>query len=120
MIVGLTLLGISVERLFFTIYTYLQVETCKDRIAAALETLRPITSWERSSGAAQGMDGVLMGGRGFGTAMEALFNYLGSEFGNTFALGMYKIYACMLILYVSPHQVCFAVGSVLLSLYKCS
>ncbi|KAF3554993.1 hypothetical protein F2Q69_00012353 [Brassica cretica] len=62
------------------------VETCKDRIAAALETLRPITSWERSSGAAQGMDGVLMGGRGFGTAMEALFNYLGSEFGNTFAL----------------------------------
>ncbi|RID53956.1 hypothetical protein BRARA_G01314 [Brassica rapa] len=34
------------------------VETCKDRIAAALETLRPITSWERSSGAAQGMDGV--------------------------------------------------------------
>ncbi|CAN6842013.1 unnamed protein product [Brassica oleracea] len=62
------------------------VQTCKDRIAAALETLRPITSWERSSGAAQGIDGVLMGGRGFGTAMEALFNYLGSEFGNTFAL----------------------------------
>jgi coproporphyrinogen III oxidase len=64
------------------------VETCKDRIAAALETLRPITSWERSAGAGQGMDSVLMGGRGFGTAMEALFNYLGSEFGNTFALGM--------------------------------
>jgi hypothetical protein len=62
------------------------VETCKDRIAAALETLRPITSWERSAGAGQGMDSVLMGGRGFGTAMEALFNYLGSEFGNTFAL----------------------------------
>ncbi|KAL0774392.1 hypothetical protein Bca101_039543 [Brassica carinata] len=70
----------------FPFYTYPQVETCKDRIAAALETLRPITSWERSSGAAQGIDGVLMGGRGFGTAMEALFNYLGSEFGNTFAL----------------------------------
>ncbi|XP_010542560.1 PREDICTED: protein transport protein SEC24-like isoform X2 [Tarenaya hassleriana] len=62
------------------------VETCKDRIAAALETLRPISSWERSAGAAQGLDGVLMGGRGFGTAMEALFNYLGSEYGNTFAL----------------------------------
>ncbi|XP_010557420.1 PREDICTED: protein transport protein SEC23 [Tarenaya hassleriana] len=62
------------------------VHTCKDRIAAALETLRPITSWERSAGAVQGLDGVLMGGRGFGTAMEALFNYLGSEYGNTFAL----------------------------------
>lgn len=30
-----------------------------------------------------------MGGRGFGVAMEALFNYLGSEYGNTFALGLY-------------------------------
>lgn len=67
-----------------------QVETCKDRIAAALETLRPTTSWERTTGAGQGLDGVLLGGRGFGAAMEALFNYLGSEFGNTFALGMVK------------------------------
>lgn len=64
-----------------------QVETCKDRIASALETLRPTTSWERTTGAGQGIDGVLMGGRGFGVAMEALFNYLGSEYGNTFALG---------------------------------
>lgn len=64
------------------------METCKDRIAAALETLKPTTSWERTTGAGQGLDGVLLGGRGFGAAMEALFNYLGSEYGTTFALGM--------------------------------
>ncbi|KAL2984402.1 hypothetical protein AAZX31_12G085700 [Glycine max] len=62
------------------------VETCKDRIASALETLRPTTSWERTTAAGQGLDGVLIGGRGFGMAMEALCNYLGSEYGNTFAL----------------------------------
>jgi hypothetical protein len=65
-----------------------QVESCKDRIASALETLRPTTSWERTTAAGQGMDGVLMGGRGFGVAMEALINYLGSEYGSTFALGV--------------------------------
>ncbi|KAJ6897370.1 protein transport protein SEC24 [Populus alba x Populus x berolinensis] len=47
------------------------VETCKDRITAALDTLRPTTSWERTTGAGQGLEGVLMGGRGFGVAMEA-------------------------------------------------
>lgn len=62
------------------------VDTCKDRIASALETLRPTTSWERTTAAGQGLDGVLIGGRGFGMAMEALCNYLGSEYGNTFAL----------------------------------
>ncbi|XAR60149.1 hypothetical protein NMG60_11033403 [Bertholletia excelsa] len=62
------------------------VETCKDRIASALETLRPTNSWERTTAAGQGLDGVLLGGRGFGVAMEALFNYLSSEYGNTFAL----------------------------------
>ncbi|KAL2597184.1 hypothetical protein AAZV13_11G146600 [Glycine max] len=62
------------------------VETYKDRIASALETLRPTTSWERTTTAGQGLDGVLIGGRGFGMAMEALCNYLGSEYGNTFAL----------------------------------
>ncbi|KAL4011437.1 hypothetical protein IC575_028496 [Cucumis melo] len=62
------------------------VETCKDRIEAALETLRPTTSWERTTAAGQGIDGILMGGRGFGVAMEALLNYLGSEYGNIFAL----------------------------------
>ncbi|PKU60093.1 protein transport protein SEC23 [Dendrobium catenatum] len=62
------------------------VETCKDRIAAALETLKPTTSWERTTAAGQGLDGVLFGGRGFGTAMDALISYLSSEYGNTFAL----------------------------------
>ncbi|KAI4368701.1 hypothetical protein MLD38_017228 [Melastoma candidum] len=62
------------------------VDTCKDRIASALETLRPTTSWERSTAAGQTLDGVLMGGRGFGVAMDALINYLGSEYGSTFAL----------------------------------
>lgn len=62
------------------------VDTCKDRIASALETLKPTTSWERTTAAGQGIDGVLLGGRGFGVAMEALFTYLGSEYGNTFAL----------------------------------
>lgn len=70
--------------------TLSQVETCKDRIASALETLRPATSWERTTGAGQGLDGILMGGRGFGVAMEALFNYLGSEYGSIFALGLYE------------------------------
>jgi hypothetical protein len=65
------------------------VDTCKDRIASALETLRPTTSWERTPGAGQGMDGVLLGGRGFGAAMESLCSYLGSEYGSTFALGLY-------------------------------
>ncbi|KAL4183100.1 hypothetical protein AMTRI_Chr11g96520 [Amborella trichopoda] len=62
------------------------VETCKDRIASALETLKPTTSWERTTGAGQALDGVLLGGRGFGVAMDALINYLASEYGNTFAL----------------------------------
>ncbi|GMH12173.1 hypothetical protein Nepgr_014014 [Nepenthes gracilis] len=62
------------------------VDTCKDNIASALETLKPISSWERTTAAGQGLDGVLLGGRGFGAAMEALFNYLGPEYGSTFAL----------------------------------
>ncbi|KAJ6796483.1 protein transport protein SEC23 [Iris pallida] len=62
------------------------VETCKDRIAAALETLKPTTSWERTTAAGQGPDGVFLGGRGFGVAMDTLISYLSSEYGNTFAL----------------------------------
>ncbi|PWA99596.1 Sec23/Sec24, helical domain-containing protein [Artemisia annua] len=58
------------------------VETCKDRIASALETLRPTSSWE---GPASGQ-GIFLGGRGFGLAMETLISYLGSEHGNTYAL----------------------------------
>ena len=66
------------------------MDTCKDHIAAALETLRPTTSWERTTGAEQGLDGILLGGRGFGSAMAALIDYLSSEYGHTFALGMVK------------------------------
>ncbi|OAY63956.1 Protein transport protein SEC24 [Ananas comosus] len=62
------------------------VESCKDRIAAALETLKPTTSWERTTAAGQGMDGVFLGGRGFGAAISALVSYLSSEYGKTFAL----------------------------------
>ncbi|XP_075521989.1 protein transport protein SEC23 D [Primulina tabacum] len=62
------------------------VDACKDRIASALETLKPTTSWERTTAAGQVVDGVLLGGRGFGVAMEALLKYLGSEYGNTYAL----------------------------------
>ncbi|XP_072970567.1 protein transport protein SEC23 D-like isoform X2 [Typha angustifolia] len=62
------------------------VESCKDRIAAALETLKPTTSWERTTAAGQALDGILLSGRGFGVAMDALINYLSSEYGNTFAL----------------------------------
>ncbi|KAI7730448.1 hypothetical protein M8C21_009534 [Ambrosia artemisiifolia] len=61
------------------------VETCKDRIASALETLRPTSSWE-GRGGGEGLDGILLGGRGFGLAMESLISYLGSEHGSTFAL----------------------------------
>lgn len=64
------------------------METCKERIASAIENLKPMTSWERSAAASQALDGVLLGGRGFGAAMEALFSYLGSEYGTTFALGI--------------------------------
>ncbi|KAL6841473.1 hypothetical protein ACP4OV_028616 [Aristida adscensionis] len=67
------------------------VDTCKDRIAAALETLRPTSSWERGAASGQEEDTVLLGGRGFGTAMSALIDYLSSEYGSTFALGSYFI-----------------------------
>ncbi|KAI9107716.1 hypothetical protein K1719_021379 [Acacia pycnantha] len=79
-------LSIELEDVMPLLQFLAPVETCKERIASALETLRPTSSWERTTAAGQGLDGVLIGGRGFGVAMEALFNYLGSEYGNTFAL----------------------------------
>ncbi|KAL6563676.1 Protein transport protein S23 D [Orobanche gracilis] len=62
------------------------VDTCKDSIASALETMEPTTSWERTTAAGQGVDGVLLGGRGFGVAIGALLKYLESEYGITYAL----------------------------------
>ncbi|KAL6575507.1 Protein transport protein S23 D [Orobanche hederae] len=63
------------------------VDSCEDRIGSALATLKPTTSWEQTTAAGQG-DGVLLGGRGFGVAMESLLKYLGSEYGNTYASGI--------------------------------
>lgn len=63
------------------------MESNKEHIAAALETLRPTSSWERATAAGQGVEGVSMGGRGFGVAMDALIKYLGPEYGVTFAMG---------------------------------
>ena len=64
-----------------------KVEDNKEHIAAALETLRPTSSWERATAAGQGVEGVSMGGRGFGVAMDALIKYLGPDYGVTFAMG---------------------------------
>ncbi|EFJ23029.1 hypothetical protein SELMODRAFT_104389 [Selaginella moellendorffii] len=61
------------------------VETNKENIAAALETLRPTSSWERATAAGQSAEGVPIGGRGFGVAMDALLSYLGTEHGSTYA-----------------------------------
>ncbi|XP_045787287.1 protein transport protein SEC24 isoform X2 [Trifolium pratense] len=79
-------LSIELEDVMPLLQFLAPVDTCKDRIASALESLRPTTSWERTAGSGQGMEGVLLGGRGFGVAMEALCSYLGFEYGNTFAL----------------------------------
>ncbi|KAK9070500.1 hypothetical protein SSX86_010902 [Deinandra increscens subsp. villosa] len=49
---------------------FTQVETCKDRIAYALETLRPTSSSWEGTGGRQGLDRVLLGGRGFGLVIE--------------------------------------------------
>jgi len=46
---------------------------CKDQIPAALETLRPTSSWERGAASGQEEDTVLFGGRGFGIAMSSFY-----------------------------------------------
>ena len=65
-----------------------QVGTFKDRIAEALETIKPIASWERATTASQVQDHALHHTRGFGVAIDALVNYLSVENGTTFELGM--------------------------------
>ncbi|KAL3689756.1 hypothetical protein R1sor_016065 [Riccia sorocarpa] len=62
------------------------VENNKENIASALETLKPTSSWERATAAGQSVEGVPLGGRGFGVAMDALIKYLGAERGATFAI----------------------------------
>lgn len=71
-----------------------QVETCKDSISAALETLKPTTSW---TAVGQGLEGVLISARGFGVAMASLIDYLSSQYGSTFALGVFSIYLYNLV-----------------------
>ncbi|CAL9762996.1 unnamed protein product [Musa acuminata subsp. burmannicoides] len=79
-------LPVSLEDVMPLLAFLAPVESCKDQIATALDTLKPTTSWERSTPTVQGSDGMLLGGRGFGSAMEALVSYLSSDYGNTFAL----------------------------------
>ncbi|CAL9119198.1 unnamed protein product [Musa textilis] len=79
-------LPVSLEDVMPLLAFLAPVESCKDQIATALDTLKPTTSWERSTPTVQGLDGMLLGGRGFGSAMEALVSYLSSDYGNTFAL----------------------------------
>lgn len=62
------------------------VDTCKDRIAEALETIKPISSWEMATNTSQVEDHALHHTRGFGVAMDALVNYLSVEYGTTFEL----------------------------------
>ena len=51
----------------------------------------------------QVLDGTFLGGRGFGAAMESLFSYLGSEYGNIFALGMFKMHGLTILLQHTFH-----------------
>uniref|UniRef100_A0A0D9W4N9 Sec23/Sec24 trunk domain-containing protein n=1 Tax=Leersia perrieri TaxID=77586 RepID=A0A0D9W4N9_9ORYZ len=62
------------------------VDSCKDRIAEALETIKPTSSWEITATASEVQDHSLHHARGFGLAMDAVVNYLCSEYGSTFEL----------------------------------
>ncbi|WOL02294.1 protein transport protein sec24-like [Canna indica] len=79
-------LPVSLEDVMPLLSFLAPVESYKDQITAALDNLKPVNSWERSTPNGHELNGVLLGGRGFGTAMEALISYLTSEYGNTFAL----------------------------------
>lgn len=65
-----------------------QVDGCKDRIAEALETIKPTSSWEITATASEVQDHALHHARGFGLAMDAVVNYLCTEYGSLFELGM--------------------------------
>uniref|UniRef100_A0A0D9ZKH9 Sec23/Sec24 helical domain-containing protein n=1 Tax=Oryza glumipatula TaxID=40148 RepID=A0A0D9ZKH9_9ORYZ len=57
------------------------VDGCKDRIAEALETIKPTSSWEITATASEVQDHALHHARGFGLAMDAVVNYLCTEYG---------------------------------------
>ncbi|KAL6652852.1 hypothetical protein ACP70R_011777 [Stipagrostis hirtigluma subsp. patula] len=62
------------------------IDSCKDRIAEALETIKPMSSWEVTANKSEVHDHVLHHTRGFGAALDALVNYLSSEYGKAFEL----------------------------------
>ncbi|XP_062225579.1 protein transport protein SEC23 D-like [Phragmites australis] len=62
------------------------IDSCKDRIAEALETIKPMCSWEVAANTSEGQDHVLHHARGFGVALDVLVNYLSLEYGNAFEL----------------------------------
>ncbi|KAK3144834.1 hypothetical protein QOZ80_4AG0318480 [Eleusine coracana subsp. coracana] len=62
------------------------IDSCKDSIAEALETIKPISSWEVAASTSEGQNHGLHHTRGFGVALDVLANYLSSEYGNTFEL----------------------------------
>lgn len=47
-----------------------------------------MSSWEVAANAHEGQDHALHSVRGFGVALDVLINYLSSEYGNAFELGM--------------------------------
>ncbi|XP_062183947.1 protein transport protein SEC23 D-like [Phragmites australis] len=63
------------------------IDSCKDCIAEALETIKPMSSWEVAANTSEEHDHVLhQTTRGFGVALDALVNYLSLEYGNAFEL----------------------------------
>ncbi|TVU14632.1 hypothetical protein EJB05_38110 [Eragrostis curvula] len=62
------------------------IDSCKNSIAEALETIKPMSSWEVAASTSEGQDHVLHHTRGFGIALDVLVNYLSSEHGNAFEL----------------------------------
>ncbi|KAL6885911.1 hypothetical protein ACP4OV_010172 [Aristida adscensionis] len=67
------------------------IDSFKDRIAEALETIKPMSSWEVTANTSEGHDHVLHQTRGFGVALDILVKYLSSEYGNAF--GLARIFA---------------------------
>ncbi len=83
-----------------------KVESNKEHIAAALETLKPTSSWGPATPAEQGIEGVTMGGCGFGAAMDALIKYLGTEHGVTFPMGKKPTYSFFTVLWARSIHAC--------------
>jgi hypothetical protein len=68
-----------------------------------------MSSWEVVESTSQGHDNVLHHTRGFGAALDVLVNYLNSEYGNTFELGMLITFFTTLIFCCSISKVDYRV-----------